>query len=170
MQKIIDPPDILEQDINDVVSEIPGWTSRWGITAIFIFFACALILSSLIEYPDIIRAKVIITTSPPPITVPAKISGTLRLLKKENSPLVKNEVFAYLQTTESYADILKLSQLLADNEQLPDEGLQLGSLQTYYNNYRIATREESLLNKSALIPEQIASLRHEILLNKNRYY
>ncbi len=62
-------------EVNELLSDVPSWMVRWGITAIFLILLALLSLTFFIKYPDKLVAKTTITTLDPPVTLIAKSSG-----------------------------------------------------------------------------------------------
>jgi hypothetical protein len=44
-------------DMQDIISAVPGWLLRWGITLFFTVLVLIVALASLIRYPDIVKAQ-----------------------------------------------------------------------------------------------------------------
>jgi hypothetical protein len=57
------------EEVQEIISHVPGWMVRWGLSLIFLIFALILFLSWFIRYPDVVKAQVVITTSPAPLTI-----------------------------------------------------------------------------------------------------
>jgi hypothetical protein len=61
-KKDVQPEDeinIRSDDVQEIISHIPHWLVRSGISLIFGIFAAVLIMSWFIQYPDTIKASVI---------------------------------------------------------------------------------------------------------------
>lgn len=53
-------PEIYEvrnNDVEEVMNEIPHWITRWGISSIFIIITILMVVATFIEYPDTIEIK-----------------------------------------------------------------------------------------------------------------
>jgi multidrug resistance efflux pump len=160
------------EEVNEILSAVPKWIVRWGISLIFITLVLGLILSYFIKYPDTLSAKATITTLNPPVNLIAKANGKLfALLIKNNQVVSSNEVLAVVDNTANYKDVLKidssidsLSFKLETADSLPDftfgDSLKLGELTTpyltflkSYKDYKLFTeinpqkREIEILNK-----------------------
>ena len=77
--------EIKTEEVNELLTAVPKWIVRWGITMIFIIMVSALALSYFIRYPDTLTAKTIITTTNPPVTLISKTNGKITELKVKNA-------------------------------------------------------------------------------------
>lgn len=139
------------EEVNEIITAVPSWIVRSGITVIFVVIAGIVSLSAFIEYPDIVKTSLKVNSLNAPKDVIARQSGKLiRLLVKENQVVKYKQPLAYLESTASHIDILRLSEKLkflrsaVVSEQTPTEvivpeGLNLGELQpayqTFYQSY-----------------------------------
>ena len=135
------------EEVDEILSEMPGWTLRWGLTVIFGIVATILVLSYFIKYPDVIKGKINITSNNPPVPLVARTSGNIVLIVADKSLVKENDVLGYLKSATKYDDILKLKQKLnfiknssvstlnADSLSQFTDDLQLGELQVPYNNF-----------------------------------
>ena len=72
-------------DMQDIITTVPSWILRWGITLFFALLILIIALSALIRYPDIVKASLKIDSPNSPKPVVTKVSGKLvKLLVKEN--------------------------------------------------------------------------------------
>ncbi|WP_316741289.1 hypothetical protein [Pedobacter antarcticus] len=69
--------DLHNEDIHEIITAVPSWILRWGITLIFIFIAAFFLLSALIQYPDIIKAELKVHSLNAPKIVLSKDGGKL---------------------------------------------------------------------------------------------
>jgi multidrug resistance efflux pump len=101
------------EEVNEILSATPKWIFRWGITVIFILIVVGISLSYFIRYPDILIAKLTLTTLNPPITLLAKNEGKLtELFVKNNDTLSTNKIIAVIENTANYKDVLALEKSL----------------------------------------------------------
>lgn len=100
--------ELRSEEVQDIITQVPGWLLRWGITLIFVLFIGLLAMSWFIKYPDVIKAKVVVTTDPAPIDLVSRAVGKITLLKKANETAQKNDLIAHLQTNASLTDIAYL--------------------------------------------------------------
>lgn len=160
----------------EIFGRTPHWLLPWSNTILFVFVMVLFLLSYFIKYPDVITAKVTITTRTPPIAFTPKINGGIRLLRPNGAKVAENEFVAYMETG---ADIERIRFLhrniilwhrLCTSGQFENlvrtnfpENIQIAQLDTYYSKflldlerYRIfLLGSEDRLTKSALT-ERIA--------------
>jgi len=88
------------EDMQDVISAVPSWLLRWGITLFFGILVLIVGLSALIKYPDIVNAQLKIDSQNAPKPIVSKISGKLtKLLITENETVKAGQPLAYLEST-----------------------------------------------------------------------
>jgi multidrug resistance efflux pump len=128
----------------------PHWLVRWGSTAIFLTLGLLLALSWIIHYPDVVPARVVITTATPPSRVIAQASGDLVDVRvRENDRTKRGALLAVIQSSAEPAAVFGLRERLSavgvdsDHPSLSidfPENLPLGELQgdysTFIKNYR----------------------------------
>lgn len=96
-------------DMQDIITAVPSWILRWGITVFFMVLVLIFSLSALIRYPDIVNASLKIVSPNAPKPVISKISGKLtRLLVHENETVSTGQALAYLESTGDHKAILSL--------------------------------------------------------------
>src|SRR5580700_1906102 len=87
-------------DIQDIITKVPSWLLRWGITLFFGILLLIVLLSAVIRYPDIVNAPLKIDSPNSPKPVVAKMPGKLvKLLVKENETVTAGQPLAYLEST-----------------------------------------------------------------------
>jgi len=145
---ITDPADIKLNDRHDVEALIgspPGWTLRWGLTAMLAVFVLLLVVAYLVRYPDVVEARAVLTTENPPIRLAAGNTGKLSTLLVTNGQVVENgQLLAVLENPAALPDVEELDSILQKmsdeknahflEENLP-KNLQLGALQTSYAEF-----------------------------------
>jgi hypothetical protein len=139
-------------DLDDIIARPPGWTLRWGLTALLIGFAMLLAVSWFIRYPDVVEARAVLTTENPPIRLTAGASARVnKLLIKNGEQVMAGDLLAMLENPARPDDVLELENFTGNLEanlsgfptnllsiSLP-VGLQLGSLQEPYSRVTFNT-------------------------------
>jgi len=168
--------ELRSEEVQDIISQVPGWLLRWGISLIFLLFIALLAVSWFIRYPDVIKASVVVTTDPAPINLVSRAAGKILLLKKQNVNVNKDEVLAVLQTNANYEDVLRLERTLADTENDTDyqhlhlllkQPTQAGELQSFLNNAIRSLQELTGFQQNDLHLKQISHLQKQIASYKN---
>lgn len=169
--------ELRSEEVQDIITQMPGWLLRWGITLIFVLFVGLLAVSWFIKYPDVIKASVVVTTNPAPINLVSRTSGKILLLKNQNETVEKDEVLAVLQNNANYKDVLWLEKTIAEQNTTTDfysslsKNLAVGELQSFLNNAIRALQELMAFQQNELHQKQIAHLQKQIAsykrLNQN---
>lgn len=67
-------------DVQDIITAVPSWILRWGITIFFIILAMLIGLTALISYPDIVKAPLKIVSPDTSVTILRPDSGDVNFL------------------------------------------------------------------------------------------
>jgi multidrug resistance efflux pump len=166
------------QEILQFIGRPPSLFLRFGITAVAVVVALLLALSYFIKYPDIVVAKVVLTTENPPIHVLAKTGGRVsEILIKNNETVKTGQLLAVMENTANWHDVLLLDKNLSEKGppeeksgqalsiNLPTQ-LNVGVLQNNYStlcqnlkDYRYFLERNGVLQKINFLTEQITSLK-----------
>lgn len=165
------------EDLQDIISAVPSWIVRWGITLALSVLLEIVILSALIKYPDVVSTQMIISSVNAPKVVLARQSGKLTtLLVKEGEMVEPGQHMAFFETTASPDDVLTLNRELkviqADinanrNPSLVlSSALNLGeiqeSFQQFYQEflqYRSTTSNGYYLNKLVFLNNELQDIQ-----------
>lgn len=173
------------EEVQEILGTPPSWLVRWGAVVIFFCLAVMVGVSALVRYPDVVSARIEITTAIRPVDVVAQTDGYLeKLFVKDNERVAQNAVLGLLQSTTKYDDILQLERLLKRWQQLPSDslvvlepprGLFLGDLQAEYAallqqidkvKYGKKSQQESSLRNESAGSAQISRLQQAIANDK----
>ena len=135
------------QEAQDILSRIPGWIVRWGITLIFVIFLGIFLGCHLIRYPETVVAPVIITTFNPPADLIARTTGRISgIFVSDGDYVTENTIIALLFNTADYEAVCSIYDSLMGqqyedshtiiNASWLDREYNLGELQSTYNEYR----------------------------------
>jgi hypothetical protein len=168
--------EIRSEEVQEIITQMPGGLIRWGIGLIFFLFVVLLSISWFVKYPDVIKAKVVVTTDPAPINLVSRAVGKITLLKKANETATKNELIAYLQTNASLTDMAYLEQVLDSYEAKTsakdlsaalNKNLKAGDLQGYLNTTVKSLQDLIAFTENKLQEKQIAHLTKQVVSYKN---
>ena len=133
--------------VQEILGHIPSWIIRWGITLMFLIILLLIGGSLIFKYPDMIYAKVTLTTVNPPVPIIAKATGKIDTIYVADKLIVKqNNILAIIDNPCSYEHLNYLKLILdslKDNIysedsiftiQLPNE-LMLGEIKAAYLNF-----------------------------------
>jgi multidrug resistance efflux pump len=156
------------QEILQFIGRPPSIFLRFGITAVALLMVVLALLSYFIKYPDVVTAKVVLTTENPPIRVLAKMGGRVaELLIKNNQAVERGQVLCVMENTGNWRDVLKLEAQLHNNpNNLTIQPYNLGGLQNSYStftqnlkDYQYFLERNGVLVKIQHLTQQIESLR-----------
>jgi len=90
-------------DIQDIITRVPSWLLRWGITLFFVILVSIMGLSALIRYPDVIKTQLKIETSDALESVITKAPGKLvKLLVSQNETVKPGQSLAWFENTTDH--------------------------------------------------------------------
>ena len=157
------------EEVNDILTKMPSWLIRWGITVVFIAMIGVLTLSWFIKYPDVVRTRVVINTSEVPVSIITRTNGPLSLQVKEKDWVEEGALLAYIKNAAHFDDIQALKNSLQQVPQLAnyDEFWQLGELQPYFNTLISSLKKaqntaqgyQDDQSRKQLIQQQLAEVR-----------
>ncbi|MGI9161200.1 MAG: hypothetical protein ACR2K1_15755 [Saprospiraceae bacterium] len=67
--------ELRSDEVQEILGTPPGWLIRWGTTAALFTFAVLLAAGWMLRYPDLIKAKIVLTTGNPPVALVARSDG-----------------------------------------------------------------------------------------------
>ena len=144
----------------------PSWMMRYGITVMGGFVVLLLLLAYFIRYPDIVEAKISLTTAHPPIRVLARSSGRVTtLLVGDKKAVQTGQVLAIIENTADWQDVLHLETWLGSKALAADSllsALQLGSLQPAYSSFSQHWNDYRYFASSAGTAARIVALRQQM--------
>lgn len=175
--------EIKTDEVNELLTAVPKWIIRWGVSIIFGIMLLVIVFSFFIKYPETLPASVTITTTNPPITLVSKTSGKIILLPvKNNEAVKKGEVIMVLENPGNYKHILSAANLLDTfqtnlklKRELPEivlfDTLKLGDISTpflqflkSYNSYKLFSETNPQQKEISIINSELET--YNILLTK----
>ncbi|WP_051666690.1 HlyD family efflux transporter periplasmic adaptor subunit [Pedobacter sp. R20-19] len=136
---------INSEEVHEIITAVPSWILRWGITLVFSILLGVVIFSGFLKYPDVVTTNLKINSLNAPKTVIARQNGKLvRLLVTEGQMVKVGQPLAYLESTANPDDIRFISNYLRDlkkkllaniqiTETIPST-LNLGEVQASYQD------------------------------------
>jgi len=172
---------------NEILGHIPHWIIRWGITVFFFALLSLLTMSYIIRYPEIITAKVYISTTNPSVPVIARTSGNIQKLNvKEGDVVKKDTVLAIIENTVELKDYLTLITKLQEFDKSIslekdflhyafNRNFSLGNLQNYYwdfldsfSNYKSFIHDNYYATKIESLVKQLSEYKKMSQILKNQ--
>lgn len=138
--KEINTVEIRSEEVQEILGATPSWILRAGITTILFVVIVLLIGSWFFKYPDIIQARITLSTENPPARLIAMSSGEItNLFVQEKQIVEENEIIAIIESTSNYKDLIQLetnldtsTSIFGFNETIPFE---LGEIQQTYSSF-----------------------------------
>jgi multidrug efflux pump subunit AcrA (membrane-fusion protein) len=94
----LDIPGRHSDDMQDIVTSVPTWLVRWGVSLFGLIFVFILGVTSLISYPDVIKTQLVVNSFNPPVLVKLTNSGRLVNLKMlQDQPVKSGQLLAQVE-------------------------------------------------------------------------
>lgn len=135
-----------------MLGRVPGWITRNGIILFLFLMALLLFGSWVYRYPDMKKARIVVTSVNPPADLRARTTGKIVRLFVNNNELVNTgDVLVMLENPAAYEDVVELKSSLTFldsismeeiTEDLPElKNAQLGTIQSDYSIFLKAYRD-----------------------------
>jgi multidrug resistance efflux pump len=138
--------ELRSEEVQEIMSKMPHWIVRRGATVLFILVLLLLAGAYFIHYPDIVLAKVSITSANPPVKLVTQSSGKIQYLPVTNQQMVKaDQLIGVIENPADYNQVIELKkwlQVMDTAINLPsavsgaavNNFSKLGELQSAYSN------------------------------------
>ena len=147
--------DLRSEEVQEILTKPPVWIVRWGITLIFVFTLIIIALSFIIEYPDFVAAKVLITTEKPTEKIIARYNGQIdKIFIQDRDTVAIKQPLAVIENSAEFDDVYYLKSIIDTlNFNLKDFSfpiqqstyLVLGDVENAYANFEKSYVDYSLL-------------------------
>ncbi len=163
INEIVDDINERSDDVRDILGLLPSWLVRWGTSIVFVIFGLIIVGVSIFRYDDVINARIIVTTSTPPVHLKAKTTGKLNnIFVKPNEQIENGHLLAEIENNADFEDVYYLKKKL-NNLQLEimpidslelifPTNLKLGEVQEPYTNF--ISQYQNFLLYSELDPKK----------------
>ena len=161
--------ELRSEEVQEVMSEIPPWILRRGITALFVIVTALLIGSWFFKYPDTIMAEITVTSLEPPASIIARSTGKIDEIFAQNNRAVKaGTPLAVIQNSASTQDMLTLISTMeawelsgySEDEVkglFTGQSLSLGSIQSVYASFLSSLNDYQNYKTLNYYPQKIAA-------------
>ena len=166
--------EIRSDEVQEILSAVPNWMIRWGITLIFGLILMLVFISWFIKYPDVIQGQVVLTTEEPPVKLISKTNGYIeQLYFKDNTTIKKGETIAEITNPTNKETIDSLSSLLTNFQIQNVEAIlplfekigTLGEMQTEFNNLYNNLKEYHQITKDSYYKKSLQNINLQIEYN-----
>lgn len=185
MPKVQDNIQIRSEEVQEILSYVPNWMIRWGMTLVFVIILMLLFISWFVKYPDVITAEVVVTTKIPPEKIFAKSTGQIEsILVNNNSQITKNTIIGVIENSGNYKDILLLKSILdtisVDKinftfpmDQLPflilgDISMDFSLFETNYSEYVLSKRLQPYSSEFSANNLSLAEIKNRLVILKSQ--
>lgn len=140
----IEDVDIYGEQVREVLSKPPNWLTLTGSSLVLVFVLAILTLSYFVKYPDVLAAKLTITSRTPPVNLVARTNGKIQhLFVEDNSEVFSEQPLAIIENAAKLEDINTVKAIIekldpdfhiVNNITFPNN-LELGGVQTVYSTF-----------------------------------
>ena len=154
-------------EVQEIMSEIPGSIIRWGTTTIFLIILVLLAGSYFFKYPDVIQSEITVSAQRSPATIMSRATGKIDALFVSNQQIVDSGIpLAVIENPASFKDIQLLITVLkewkesntdpnASNLFFDEKSTKLGSVQSVYAEFLNALQNYTEFIKVNYYPKKI---------------
>ncbi len=159
------------EEIADLLGTPPAWLPRYGISIIAAAVCVVFALSWWIQYPDMVKAEILLSSAQPPVHIIAKNGGKIAVWNVSEGQIIeKGSVLGVLQSTARLEDVLLLEQKIAHiapdlsdiNSLQTNAVYQLGELQAAYSEFRTGLDGLLYFRKNNISPAQTDNTNAQI--------
>jgi HlyD family secretion protein len=113
------PQHIHSEEVEEIITAVPPWLLRWGLTVFFMVLVSLVIFSALIKTPDKITGKLRIeSVNKPEEIVPLVQAKLSTLFVKENMWVDSGSVLGYLESNAKPIEVLHISRVTDEIQNL----------------------------------------------------
>lgn len=157
--------EIRSEEVQEIVNRVPSWIVRWGTMLIFLVFLVSMTISWFVKYPDVLKAEGIITTTPVPVNLVARVDGRLKLLKGDKEAVKEGDVIAFIDGNVSLNDLENLESILGNDlieiKPATFQKLNVGEIQNSLSQLGTALQDWRVFRTNASYQNQIHQLEKQ---------
>ncbi len=165
--------ELQRNELEDMLGRVPGWITRNGMILFVFLFILLLFGSWVYKYPDIKRARIVVTSVNPPADLKARTSGKIvSLYVVDNEQVSNGDVLAMIENPAAYEDVvmLKESLIFLDSvsidearEELSElKNVNLGAIQSNYSLFLKSYRDYMEFTRIDYHQRKIQTLQNEL--------
>ncbi|MCB9335468.1 MAG: HlyD family efflux transporter periplasmic adaptor subunit [Flavobacteriales bacterium] len=161
--------EIRSDEVQEILSHVPNWMIRWGITLIFGIIILLVFIAWFIQYPDTVQGQAIITTQQPPVKLISKTEGYIeQLYLKDNVMIEQGQMIAEI-TNPTSKEAIEYLRTVINQDVIPvtiDTNLVFGEIQNEYNNLIKNIKDYTVLMNDNYYNNSIQHISKQISYNK----
>jgi len=163
--------ELRSDEVQEIMSHVPNWMIRWGISLIFVIIILFIFISWFIKYPDVVSGNVSISTENPPVEIVPKSSGELNGLNYTDGEKVTAGALLTTLKNDFSSEAKEYLELICqeirntknlETIEFNDSGILFGSLQDSYNELKSLVLEYQLFLEQNAINAKIGAVRKQI--------
>lgn len=166
--------EIRSDEVQEILTAIPNWIVRWGMTVVFVSVVMLVAASFFIKYPDTIDSRIILTTTLPPARMIARSPGNISFFVADKEQVEVGSLLGVIENPATTKDVLALDAQLTPfvkqwrtgSDQLSlnnwSQEWDLGALQPSYLALRNALLTYSRFQDLDIYTQQVAALEERI--------
>lgn len=168
--------EIRSDEIQEILSHMPNWMIRWGVSLISGLILMLVFISWFIKYPDTIQGQAKITTEQPPVKLISKTGGYIENLYFKNNTIVeKGQIIAEITNSTNKEALSYLLKTLDTETLTLDTNLIFGEIQAEYNSlvknlqdYNVLVNDNYYQNSLRHVTQQINYNKQLALITKEQ--
>jgi multidrug resistance efflux pump len=172
--------EIYNEEVQEIMKDIPGSLLRWGLSIIFLIFASIIVGSYFFTFSEVVSAPLIITTTNPPAPLICKSSGRITTWFASDGEIVKKgDVIALINNTARLEDIMYLEEalyvhdtigrIIINSGEVFRENLSLGDLQEPYNTFCLNLRNYDDFKENNFLPRKIDLSKQQLEMQEQQF-
>ena len=173
--------ELRSEEVQEVMSEIPPWILRRGITILFVIVMALLIGSWFYKYPDTITAEITVTSLEPPASIIARSTGKIDdIYAGNNQTVTTGTPLAVVQHPANSDDMLSLIQIMKQCEDtgysdetvftvFAEKSFALGGIQSVYAAFLNSLSDYQNYKKLNYYPQKIAAQQKQLITQREYY-
>lgn len=173
--------ELRSEEVQEVMSQIPSWILRRGISMLFIIVLLLLIGSWFFKYPDVIRAEITVTSLEPPVNIITRSTGKIdTIYVTNNQRVISNSPLAVIQNPANSSDMLLLTQMMREWEAfgfsernvqkiLTGKPMALGAIQSFFASFLTSLNDYQNYKTLNYYPQKITSQKQQLVIQREYY-
>lgn len=172
--------EIHNEEVREIMKEIPGSIIRWGLAIIFLIFVSIIVGSYFFQFKEIVSAPLIITTTNPPAPIISKASGRItHWFVSDGQTVERGNNIALIRNSTNIEDFYKAENIVLQLDSLKirnnlekivlPEKLALGELQDIYNQLYNNWNNYKDYIEYNFLPQKIGLLRQQMVKQEQHY-